>query len=192
MQSKASVGRLTAVTTAIAAGVLGLLVAAFPFTRLIAPEDQEVRVRTDAMVVRIEELNRRIESLESLTTAMASELSAFSKAITKAGENPDALKAANTDVILQKTSRDIEAIHSALGSDLERTLSVPLLRKDLEEIQKRLNERAATTARAIDRIYDQNKWFLGLIAMMAVAVVGLAVSSVFSSVLQSRKEKADR
>jgi hypothetical protein len=191
MPNKASEPRLQkrfGYWTAIGAIVLGVLALAIPLTKLLAPEPEFRLSVTSTVEAQIERLATRVESLEVRTKAIQSDLNAFSQAIAKVAENPDAMKAVGTDALLQKTSKDIEAIQSALGPDLERTLSIPLLRKDLEEIQARLNERAASTSTEIDRIYDQNKWFLGLMATMAIAVIGLAVSNV----LQSRGEKEVR
>ena len=78
----------------------------------------------------------------------------------------------------------MKSIQAALGSDLERSLSVPLLRKDLEQLKTQLNERTTAASKEIDRIYDQNKWFLGLMGTMALGLLGLAVSNF----LQSRNE----
>jgi hypothetical protein len=105
--------------------------------------------------------------------------------INEAIKHPETLELANLEAAIKKTSQDIGAIRDALGTDVEKTLSVPLLRKDLDQINSELTENLAATSKDIDRIYDQTKWFLGLMGTMAIGILGLAISNFF----QIRREQ---
>jgi hypothetical protein len=52
-----------------------------------------------------------------------------------------------------------------------------MLRKDLDNERENSKISIADANRQIERIYDQNKWFLGLMFMMAIGLIGLAVSN---------------
>jgi DNA repair exonuclease SbcCD ATPase subunit len=77
----------------------------------------------------------------------------------------------------------LKLFEDALG-DSSRALSVPLLRQDLQNLKNSYQKDIDTSAKQIDRIYDQNKWFIGLMLTMAIGLISLAVSSF----LQARKK----
>ena len=56
-------------------------------------------------------------------------------------------------------------------------MAIPILRKDLDNAEKSIRAELRQTNSEIDRIYDQNKWFIGLMLTMALSVIGMAVSS---------------
>lgn len=74
-------------------------------------------------------------------------------------------------------SERIKALEEALTTDPAKALAVPILRKDLDNIEKSLRSELAQTRTEIERMYDQNKWFIGLIFTIALSVLGMAVSS---------------
>ena len=75
----------------------------------------------------------------------------------------------------------LATLEAGLVENPAKALSTPLLRKDMEALQKSSRESLTATQKEIERIYDQNKWFIGLIATMAVGVLGLAVSNLFKT-----------
>lgn len=68
----------------------------------------------------------------------------------------------------------LESLEAAILEDPAQALSVPLLRRDLENLETSYRRDTESTAIAIDRVYDQNKWFIGTVA---VGLVGLAISN---------------
>ncbi len=74
----------------------------------------------------------------------------------------------------------LSALESALTVDPSKALAVPILRKDLDNAEKSLRAELTQTKSEIDRIYDQNKWFIGLMFTIALSVLGMAVSSAFN------------
>jgi hypothetical protein len=65
----------------------------------------------------------------------------------------------------RRETRDGEALNArSLGANLDAL-------KEANRIQ------AAESVKAIDRIYDQSMWFIGLTITMALSVIGLAVST---------------
>ena len=52
-----------------------------------------------------------------------------------------------------------------------------MLRKDLDQVREINRQQYDQTLRQADRIYDQNKWFIGLMFTIALGVVALGVSN---------------
>lgn len=81
---------------------------------------------------------------------------------------------------LSDISNRMSALEAALTVNPSRALAVPILRKDLDNAEKTLRAELTQTRAEIDRMYDQNKWFIGLMFTIAISVLGMAVSSFFN------------
>lgn len=77
-------------------------------------------------------------------------------------------------------SAKLTALENALTVDPSKALAVPILRKDLDNAEKNLKAELLQTRAEIDRMYDQNKWFIGLMFTIALSVLGMAASSFFN------------
>jgi hypothetical protein len=73
----------------------------------------------------------------------------------------------------------IQALEDAISSSPDKAIALPLMRKDLDNMQREQADDRANTQAEFDRLSDFNKWFFGLIATMAVSIVGLAISNAF-------------
>lgn len=71
----------------------------------------------------------------------------------------------------------METLERGLLASPEKALSVPLLRNELENLTRTYRQDLDTTVKSIDRVYDQNKWFIGLMFTMAIGLIGLAISN---------------
>ncbi|MEM8822445.1 MAG: hypothetical protein AAGF30_02445 [Pseudomonadota bacterium] len=74
--------------------------------------------------------------------------------------------------------RIIETIEVAVTDNPERAMSIPILRRDIDVLRTDVTEDLGIVRAEIDRIYDLGKWFIGLIATMAIGVLGLAVGNL--------------
>jgi len=146
-------------------------------------EKRGKEVRTTVIEVEFNQLEEKVEKLSAITKQLKSDIDSVSTTIKKATIDPQKLENAKVLAKLESLDSNIKAIQAALGSNLERSLSVPLFRKDLDQLKSQINERTTAASKEIDRIYDQNKWFLGLMGTMALGLLGLAVSNF----LQARK-----
>jgi hypothetical protein len=79
----------------------------------------------------------------------------------------------------------MKALDDAIGQSPDKALAVPLLQRDVDNMRESNREELVSTQAEIDRVYDQNKWFIGLMFTMAVGLVTLAVSNL----LQVRKAR---
>jgi hypothetical protein len=125
-----------------------------------------------------------INSQASAISVLQSEVNKISSSLISLSSLPEGTEwKVETSQISEKVSRiqgKLAALEAALTLDPAKALAIPILRKDLDNTEKNLRAELLQTKSEIDRIYDQNKWFLGLMFTMALSVLGMAVSSFVS------------
>lgn len=88
------------------------------------------------------------------------------------------------------TSR-LTGLENAITASPEKSLAIPMLRKDLDTLEKTIIDQRAAIKGELERLYDFNKWFFGLIATMALSTVGIAVANAFKAFRKEAKEIAE-
>lgn len=127
-------------------------------SNVIDKELSKVTLKTDIFGEKVDELQRQVRALEDKAVSPRLEDAALQQ-------------------LLERLNGRIEKLEVAIENDVDKALSVPLLRKDFETIRASLIRQEENSAKQIDRIYDQNKWFIGLMVTIALGLVGLAVSN---------------
>jgi hypothetical protein len=121
-------------------------------------------------------LTARLSALQDLQVDMK-------RGIEASADSSPAAPGAPHLVAIQGSLRDarsrLDLLEKAFIPNPEYALSVPLLRKDFENLRAELVRDHEETGKTIDRMYDQNKWFVGLMFSMAVGLIGLAISNFF-------------
>lgn len=113
----------------------------------------------------IQELSKRLKILED-------NMAALSKAIENASK--EKIESIGLDKIrgtIQNISSEFESLKKIIIEDPEKALAIPLLRKEMDELERKQLALAASTKDQIDRIYDFSKWFLGLMITLAIGLV---------------------
>ena len=123
------------------------------------------------------EIERQMDDFRSQMELVTSILEAVQQTLNTATKDPNSLALVGLQADIKQVSLEVKSIRDALGSDLERTLSVPLLRKDIQKLEEQFAERTIAATKEIDRIYDLGKWFLGVMVGVAVSVLGLVVTT---------------
>ena len=134
------------------------------------------------------ELTAKIYTVETKYEEQISNISAINKEIEKINSGLKSVsnlpEGAEWKTETSKISQDvslvterIKALEDALTINPAKALAVPILRKDLDNTEKSLRSELAQTRLEIERMYDQNKWFIGLMFTIALSVLGMAVSS---------------
>src|SRR5205814_8581814 len=79
----------------------------------------------------------------------------------------------------EQISQRLKALEDAILVSPDKALSIPLLRKDLDNQHNMVSSDSAAIHQEIARLYDFNKWFFGLIATMALSTLGFVISNFF-------------
>ena len=72
-----------------------------------------------------------------------------------------------------------------------RALTVPLLQKDVESMKDAHASEIGAVRVEVARIYDLNKWFIGLMVTMAVGMIALALGNLVRPGKPTPQEKPD-
>lgn len=130
---------------------------------LLEEQSQEQKDEYEQLILSIDKANSSIESLSKI---------------------PDShgwkVEASKFKTQLEQLQKKLQALENALTVSPEKALSVPILRKDLDNTEKNLRAELKQTRAEIDRMYDQNKWFIGLMFTIALSVLGIAISSFYN------------
>lgn len=135
-----------------------------------------------------QELTDKINKIEKLYSEQLSSISEINKELDKINTDLKSVqnlpenaqwKTETTKISQNVTSisERINALEVALTLDPAKALAVPILRKDLDNTDKSLRSEITQTRVEIERMYDQNKWFIALMFTIALSVLGMSVSS---------------
>jgi hypothetical protein len=86
---------------------------------------------------------------------------------------------------LAVTQSQMSALTGAIGNNPEKLLSVPLLRKDVDDLKGSTQREIDSLREEMGRTYELNKWLIGLIL---AAVIG----TVINNLLQAKAEARNR
>lgn len=132
-------------------------------------------------IIGLQAENSRLESEIGSLRAEVNGLLTSVKAISSApGEHGWKTEAELLGAKLNAASIKLDALETAITADPTKALAIPMLRKDLTNAEKSIKSELMQTKAEIDRMYDQNKWFIGLMFTIALSVLGMAASSFFS------------
>ncbi|NOQ25138.1 MAG: hypothetical protein GQ564_07220 [Bacteroidales bacterium] len=70
-----------------------------------------------------------------------------------------------------------------------KALSLPLIKKDIENLMENHDIERLSIRSELNRVYDQNKWFIGLMFTMAIGLLGLATSNFYQSKKENNNSK---
>jgi len=102
------------------------------------------------------------------------------------GTNEPVEIAALREKIAEFSKRE-DAIEAAILENPSKALAVPMLRQEFDTLRANNLKDIDSLNRQIDRVYDQNKWFIGLMFTMAIGIIGLAISNFIKA--KEKKEE---
>jgi hypothetical protein len=96
----------------------------------------------------------------------------------KEKENDSLDKFTNNE--FKKLQQDLENLNQVILDNPEKAISIPILKVEIEN-QKAQNEKELNSIKNdIARVYDMNKWIIGLVFTMLVSIVVLNISNLFA------------
>ena len=100
------------------------------------------------------------------------------------GQNTSQSQVANE---ISTLDAKVNNLNAAILASPDKALAVPLLRRDIDTLTKRVEEIQAQGKADIDRLYEQQKWTLGGIGTVLLAVAGGAITIILRSLPSSNK-----
>lgn len=97
----------------------------------------------------------------------------------------EALQIKELSANVAKLQESVSDMQKLIMDNPSKALAVPLMRKDLDGFKENSQAEAASIRKDLDRIYDLNKWLVGLMFTMALGILTLAISNFWKA-----KEKA--
>lgn len=117
-----------------------------------------------------------IPELKSELRQIKTQLQDIQQNINDIAKNPNSVgslqqKTMNDSII--DTQNKLASMEKVLVDNPSKALEMPLLRRDMDNLKSTYQLELSSTRQEVDRIYDQNKWFLGVMVTILLAVVGL-------------------
>lgn len=91
----------------------------------------------------------------------------------------------NEYIKVEKSLKDVTSRLSSLEGVLldnpSKAIQTILIQKDLENVKSTNQAELLSLRQEIERVYDLNKWLIGLLFTMAVGILSLAISNLFKN-----------
>ena len=167
------IGNVELETTRVLSVVLSLVVmvlAALGFYliqsgKLTTMEIQPLRPPEDYFAPTNSELSEQLKILDDKVVTLSQLVENASK------EKMESLGLDKIQVSVKTISSELESLKKIIIENPEKALAIPLLRREMDELQRKQLALATSTKDQIDRIYDFSKWFLGLMITLAIGLV---------------------
>ena len=119
--------------------------------------------------IKIEALNKvAMEDIQSIQTRV----STLERSLRDLPEDKLAgLEKAQLNESIQTLNQKVDRLGDIILESPEKALAIPLIRKEVEELNDKQRALAISVEGQIDRIYDFSKWFFGLMITLAIGLV---------------------
>ncbi|WP_043249949.1 hypothetical protein [Pseudomonas knackmussii] len=119
------------------------------------------------------------DSLKVDVTLLKEDVDQLKRAVFQSAPLPSdqqlALKIDDLKQQMNSLDQRLGKLETAIMASPAKALEIPLLQRDLDSVKASQLTHQAAMAASVDRIYDQNKWLLG---GMAVSIIVLAITSL--------------
>ena len=176
-----TIAQLTNIVAGLAS-VLGVAIAIILWVADFTPMTPPLNTRLASIETQITDhenkLDQRIQTLETKLAAARTEIQTLTTI-------PDDAKMSAAISKLETSTAEIANRQSKLEATLmdnpAKAIELPLLRKDVDNLAEVYKSDLEDVKNEIARVYDQNKWFIGLMFTMAVGVLGLALTNFLTA-----------
>ncbi len=158
-----------------------IAIAALIFTVMGLFLNNEPRMSNSELTVKSTELQKAIAMNNEATIKLRLEINSIQSKLEAITSVPEKVvwkvESEKINQRIIQLEEKLKALETALASSPIKALAVPILRKDLDNAQEVFKSEIVQTRSEINRIYDQNKWFIGLMFTIALSVLGMAISN---------------
>lgn len=138
----------------------------------------------------VADLQRRITTLEADKARLESQLARrqADSAISRHTPTPMAALEERTRLLDNRVAN----VERVVLADPVKSLDMVLLKKDFESLRQNNAAEVSSLRQATDRVYDQNKWIIGLMFTMAIGLFSLAVAGLFRDRRSTMTDSSER
>jgi len=86
----------------------------------------------------------------------------------------------DNDFKIRELNIQMQTLNKYILDNPEKVISVPLLKMEIEHLKEQNEKDIKSIKDDISRVYDINKWIIGLVFTMLVSIVVLNISNLFS------------
>lgn len=112
---------------------------------------------------------------------------AFAKAAKLGSNNFEGLEYSMLKERVESINERLTSIERSISDSPEKALSIPMLRKDQENMAKSMEAAKIAVKVEMDRLYEQQKWMLGGIGAVLLTVIGAALSALANTYLKRQE-----
>lgn len=76
----------------------------------------------------------------------------------------------------------LESLEQALGDSPSKSLAIPLLKRDIDGLKESETRDIEALKAQIAAVYDQNKWFIGLMLTLSLSMISLVVINILPKI----------
>lgn len=169
---------------AMVTALLSIIGSSLVATQLFEYSSPLLPRRDNTVQYEITQLNEQLKTLQLRVTQMGEVSEKMKKNVASSGQ---AGQQARLAAALENVEKRLGSLETVILESPERAISIPLIRKDLDESGKRLEEFKTSSRAELDRIYEQQRWILGGIGTVLLAVAGGAITILLRSIIKSKE-----
>lgn len=141
--------------------------------------------KTFATADEVDQLRTKIPDLEKVLSRAKVLIAEHRETDDSLGLNYLGFSALESNV--SKIDARLNVLERSIADNPEKALSIPMLRKDQENMSKSIEANKIALSVELDRIYDMQKWILGGIGTVLFAAVTALLSALYNN-LMAKKE----
>jgi hypothetical protein len=117
--------------------------------------------------MQIDSTNKDFRTTRSQLQELTARIDAFAN---PSPESANAVAIASMAAKLETFETKLSAVEAAFTDNIEKALSLPLLRKDVQQLDERFQISRTELTSQVDRVYDLFKWFIPALAGLAISI----------------------
>lgn len=145
-------------------------------------ETKEVEFKKDQELILA--FNDKLENLDITVHKFQKGLADVSS-VSRKQEIYDELSELREDIHIMK--KEYFELNKAILETPEKALAVPLLRNEIANLKEAYRNDMLQIKEDINRVYDINKWVIGLIGALVLAVVSFTINNFLQNKIQAQK-----
>jgi len=140
------------------------------------PKSSEALIKRADLQIAINDIKGQIIDLNENLERVRNQIRDLGKPINPFDQSIQ-LNALNNSIA--ESQKRLASLEGAILTNPEKALAIPLIRKDIDSLKEVQQTNVVASKQDIDRIYDQSRWFIGLMITSSIGIIALAISNYF-------------